>query len=64
MNLKGGVTMTRRKGYMEAEYEAVIKRKKREHRKQTLVAVSVIGMFTGLLYFIFLGLWIWANGGM
>lgn len=56
--------MSRRRGYAEMKYEAIIKRKKKEHRKQTLVAVAVIGMFSGLLYLIFLGLWIWANGGM
>lgn len=56
--------MMRRKGYAEAEHEAFVQRKKREHRKQTLIAVAVITMFSGLITMIYIGLWMWANGMM
>lgn len=56
--------MSRRKGYAEAEHEAFVRRKKREHRKQTLIAVAVIAMFGSLVTMIYIGLWMWANGYM
>ena len=56
--------MSRRIGYAEREYYAIIRRKKREHRKQTAMAVGVISAFAGLVTILYVGLWAWANGGM
>lgn len=54
----------RRIGYAEREYAAVMARKKKEARKQTAMAVVVIGAFAGLVTILYVGLWAWANGGM
>lgn len=56
--------MRRRIGYAERQYAEVVARKKREKRRQTLIAVGVIGMFGTLITFIYYGLYLWANGGM
>ena len=56
--------MNRRIGYAEREYAMVMARKKKEQRKQTAMAVGVIGAFAGLVTLLYVGLWMWANGGM
>lgn len=52
----------RRKGYAEREYEAIIRRKKKESTKQKLFVAGALAIFGGLIAVLYWGIWMWANG--
>lgn len=52
----------RRKGYAEVNHEMVMRRKKREIRRQKLVVFGACAIFGSLIAFLYWGLWMWANG--
>ena len=54
--------MSRRKGYAEVNHEAVMRRKKKDIRRQKATVFGACAIFGGLIVWIYWLLWMWANG--